>query len=458
MDQGLENENGHSINFLIVRPSDWSDYAIPSTDAARDISSGDAAANAFASQLLSQCKEAEHHVIVLLAPPDEATSDEAKQRAQQVEKHLFVSLTKNDHVHVARSPEWMGTASETATELVPLYPALAMMSARYIYQAYQPSPRLLIVHDRDTLWKGSPTPEKSDPVKIAAEHRELQRTLAGQQESGVLLSVLSDGPDHTVRRVIADHPDMALKDDDIVDVRRLETAIQEDVGSLAKQLGIPAHQVAFLSRNTEFVTELRNQRSDILSILLPDEPSEMPEFLRHLWFLDRDLSNKDMGLDETNQQLAESKRRLLRQTSKSFADYLETLDVKVTQVSPTPEQHARMAALTSQASLFNATARRFSESEIKAWLGRPYHYSTLFRVKDIHGDVGVAGLLMFERVKRTLLVHNFLLDDIAAHRGVENKMIADLSEIAIQHNCLDIDLPFLSSKGNENTKVFLGCV
>lgn len=455
VNEGLKREDAHSINFLIVRPSDWPDFTISDSAATRSGSQKDSAANAFASQLLNQCGEAKHNVIVLLAPPEDATGDDAKACAKQVENHLFASLSNNDHVHVARSPEWMGSTSGTDGDQIPLYPALAMIAARFIHQAHHPAPKLLIVHDHDTLWKESPTLEKSDPIKIAAEHRELQRALASQRESGALIAVLSDGPDHAVKRAILDHPDMILKADDIVDVRRHSTSAREAVELLAKQLGIPGHHVAFLSKSADLVTELRKQRSDIISIVLPENANEIPDFLGHLWLLDRDLSNKDMGLDEANKQLAESKRRLLRQNSRSFADYVEALDVKVTQVSPTPEQHARMAELTSQATLFNATARRFSESEIKTWLRRPYHYATLFRVQDIHSDLGVVGLIMFERVKRTLLVHNFLLDDIAAYRGVENRMLADLSEIATQHNCLDIDLPFLSSEDNRNTQTFL---
>ena len=81
----------------------------------------------------------------------------------------------------------------------------------------------------------------------------------------------------------------------------------------------------------------------------------------------------------------------------------------VDQVSPTPDHHALMSQLTKQTKHLNATSRKFSVDDLKAWLGRPYNYALLFRVRERFGDYGITGMVIYERVKRNLLVHNFLL-------------------------------------------------
>ncbi len=449
VDSGAVEAAGDMVSFLVVRPSDWIHYEATEAGA----SAVDVAAQAFSRRLLEVCEENDRSVIVMLAPPSTSTDPEAAKHARHVEGQLFASLSKHEHINICRSPEWMGAAATGDDKTVPLFPGLAMMAARELYQIYQPSTKLIIIHDRDTLWEGSP--EVTHAPAIRAPHRHFQRALAGQREAGLILGVLTETDTRAAEQTAQDHPDMILKKEDIMAWQAFSNSPAEAVKVLAKEVGIPLSRVAFLSKDTRHVHAVRTGCPEVLSIRYPSTGEEVPSFLEHLWCFDRDLSTKDMGATRNRKDQEQAKRRLKRRESGSFSHYLELIGIQISQTSPSPEAHERMAELTQSSSLLNATSRRFSASEVKTWLGRPYHYATLFRAHDTFADHGVVGMIMFERVKRTLLVHNFLLDDDCLGLGIESRMLSELGTIATQHNCLDIDLPFLRTPANTPTESFL---
>jgi acyl carrier protein len=76
-------------------------------------------------------------------------------------------------------------------------------------------------------------------------------------------------------------------------------------------------------------------------------------------------------------------------------------------------------------------------------------------VRDIFGDYGLVGVLLFEAIEGSLRVDTFLLSCRALGRGVEDRMVEDLKRWAIERGVERVAIPFSPTARNKPALEFL---
>jgi acyl carrier protein len=183
---------------------------------------------------------------------------------------------------------------------------------------------------------------------------------------------------------------------------------------------------------------------------IPRQAERISRFLDHVWAFDRAVVTDD-ARHRTRQYQENSQREALRAGTSSFAEFLASLDLRVTIEPLQSTQFERAAELTQRTNQFNLRPQPRHAGEIRA-LGSTCLGVT---VTDRFGDYGLTGVIAYEVRGTVLRVDTLLLSCRVLGRGVEHQVMAHLGRIAEQGGCETLELPFTETGRNGPVLSFL---
>jgi FkbH-like protein len=276
--------------------------------------------------------------------------------------------------------------------------------------------------------------------------------MRAQHEAVMLLCLCSKNNEDDVNEVFAQRLDMPLRREHLIGSRLNWQPKSENLKSLAQELGLGLDSFIFVDDNPVECAEVEANCPDVLTIQLPEDPQQIPQFLRHCWVFDHlTRTTEDIKRGEMYRQ--NRQREQLRAKTMSLADFITGLDLHI-QISPmTPEQLTRVAQLTQRTNQFNFTTRRRTESDLQKLLGGKEVLTV--SVKDRFGDYGLVGVIIWEGKPQSLDVDTLLLSCRVLGRGVEHRMLEHLGEIATERALPWVDLHFTKTEKNSPANDFL---
>ena len=174
------------------------------------------------------------------------------------------------------------------------FTALATMIARR-FHALQRAPHKVIVLDCDqTLWGGvcgEDGPQGNLPRRC--RRKALQEFMRAQHAAGRLLAVCSKNSEEDVREVFAQRLDMPLRHEHFATWRVNWSPKSENIKSMAKELNLGLDSFIFVDDNPVECAEVEANCPGVLTLQLPENPAEIPQFLKHCWAFD--VSQSDGG-------------------------------------------------------------------------------------------------------------------------------------------------------------------
>ena len=449
-------KNGRGTNVLLIRLADLGGESAV-------IEGVERGAREFVSALKSACARLSIPTLVILCPgkPEEGGSFES------VEKWVVSELEKLDGVYAVTAKELLETypvadfydAGGEELGCVPYTPvfftALATMIARR-FHALQRAPHKVIVLDCDqTLWSGVCGEDGPKGICLDAPRKALQDFMRAQHAAGRLLAVCSKNSEEDVREVFAQRLDMPLREGHFATWRVNWSPKSENIKSIAKELNLGLDSFIFVDDNPVECAEVEANCPGVLTLQLPEDSAEIPQFLKHCWPFDvLKVTAEDARRGE---MYRESRQRdELRAQAGSLADFIAGLDLKI-QIAPmVPAQLSRVAQLTQRTNQFNLTTIRRTEAEMQQ-LANAATVLTV-TVSDRFGDYGLVGLAICEPRGEALDVETFLLSCRVLGRGVEHAMLAHLGNLAVQQNKRCVKVHFHPSAKNKPALDFLQSV
>lgn len=335
-----------------------------------------------------------------------------------------------------------------------LFVALATMMARRIAAHLRPPAKVLALDADHTLWGGVCGEDGPEGLDMAGPWQAVRDFARSCRERGVLLCLCSKNSEADVARVFSERAgELGLSREDFSAWRVNWLPKSENLTALAAELNLGIDSVVFLDDNPAEVAEVRANCPGITALTLPTDPAEIPEFLRHLWSLDRvRLTREDTERAEFYRQ--ESNRRRLGESAPSFADFLAGLDLRIGWEEIVETDLARVSQLTLRTNQFNANALRLTESELRARLAAG-HGGLAVRVADRFGDYGLVGAMFFREAPGSeLVVDGFLLSCRAMGKGVERAMVQALAEEARKRGAERLSFDFVKTDRNEPCRRF----
>ena len=162
--------------------------------------------------------------------------------------------------------------------------ALATMIARRMFSTSSQPKKVIVLDGDNVLWSDSPT-----PIPLTdAPHRALQEFVLRQfEERGMLICLCSRKRDDDIDRVLEIETGLALRPEHIIARKAGLQSSSHDLRELADELQLDLDGFVLISADSHRCHEVESQLPQVLSLQLPVNSSEIPEFLRSIWAFDQ---------------------------------------------------------------------------------------------------------------------------------------------------------------------------
>jgi FkbH-like protein len=328
--------------------------------------------------------------------------------------------------------------------------ALSTAVARQIHAISRPPYKVVALDCDETLWAGICGEDGPQGVAVDPPRRALQQFMAARRAEGMLLALCSKNNEEDVLETFRAQPEMPLAIEDFAARRINWDSKGASLVALADELELGLDSFILVDDNPKECIEAQAGAPEVLTLCLPERADEIPEFLNHVWAFDRArVTEEDRLRPELYAQRAE--RHRAERTAGSLEEFLAGLQLEVRIRPVEPAQIPRVAQLTQRTNQMNATCVRRTEAEIQALDAE----CLTVIVQDRFGSYGLTGVAIFRCEGPALRVDTFLLSCRVLGRGVEQRVVARLGEIAKQRGLAWIEIPFVPSQRNRPARLFL---
>lgn len=274
-------------------------------------------------------------------------------------------------------------------------PSLAFNVANIIKSIFGKNKKGYVLDLDNTLWGGVVGDDGVDNIELGPEeavgqaYLEFQQYLKEQTQLGILLNVDSKNEEENAIAGL-NHPDGALKADDMIVVRANWDPKDRNFSEIASELNLLPESLVFVDDNP---AERHIVSEQIPGVSAPDIGS-VQDYIKRLdrsgFFETTVVSADDV---RRNQMYRENAQRAQQEAKfENYTDYLLSLGMKA-EIGPfRPPYMARIAQLTNKSNQFNLTTKRYTQEEAEA-AAEDDKYITLYsRLEDRFGDNGVVSV------------------------------------------------------------------
>ena len=247
-------------------------------------------------------------LVVILCPPSPSISDSIRESNSlaEMEEWLASELSRMSAVEIVTSGALLslypmadyhdphGSLLADIPYAPPFYTALSMMIARKLHKLKLPQRKVIVLDCDNTLWSGVVGEDGCEGISFEPCRKILQECVLAQQRRGMLVALCSKNDEQEVLQVFDARSEMLLKKRDLVAWRINWQSKSENLASLSQELGLSLDSFIFVDDDPMVCAEIRASLPEVLTLLLPPVPSEIPAFLRHVWVFDHEsLTNED---------------------------------------------------------------------------------------------------------------------------------------------------------------------
>lgn len=248
----------------------------------------------------------------------------------------------------------------------------------------------------------------------------VQQQLKALEAQGVLLCLCSKNNAADVDEVLREHPQMALRDAQIVAKKVDWNDKAGNLRALAAELNLGLDSFVFLDDSAFEVEAVREQLPQVQVFQVPAALHDYPALVRDRiapLFTAGGVSAQSRAKTAQYRALAEAAQA--RAGFASQEDYLRSLQLAITLRRDDRAQLARITELIAKSNQFNLTTRRLQAGDVAALMERPDATVYSFSVSDRLAEHGLTGVLVTEDRGDATEVHSFLMSCRVIGRGVE---------------------------------------
>lgn len=295
-----------------------------------------------------------------------------------------------------------------------------------IYNAFIGNTKKVLILDLDnTLWGGIIGEDGIDGIKLSEDgigkiYRDFQKNIKKLKELGILLVIVSKNNYEDVEEVFTKHPMMVLKLDDFIIKKINWKPKPENIKEVATELNLGIDSFVFID---DSIFERNLVRETLPECNVPEFPSDIS--VLNLWFFEEvvykyfpKLYITEEDKAKTEQYLRKFQRESLR-LSLTLDEYIRQLDIRLTYYVNDKRFISRMAQLTQKTNQFNLTTRRYTESNISAFLSRDDVFLIALEYEDRFGKEGIVGLAIVFVEGERAFIDTFLMSCRIIGRKVE---------------------------------------
>jgi FkbH-like protein len=346
---------------------------------------------------------------------------------------------------------WYAAQYPFATAMIPLYADNVM---RIVATQMGRSRRVLVLDLDNTMWGGIVGDDGIEGLALGngsplgEAHSALQRMVLSLKERGIILCVSSKNDESIALGAFRNHPEMVLKEDDIVAFRINWEDKAANIKAIADALDLSLDAFVFLDDNP---AERKRVRDALPSVAVPELPEDPSDWLAVLqaagYFEQAGFSQEDQlraGFYKANALRAAQLERI-----GDYDDYLRSLGMTLSIAPFDSAGRKRIAQLISKSNQFNLTTRRYSEAEIAAMQSDADVFAIQARLQDIFGDNGMISAVICRQTDQFWKVDTWIMSCRVLGRRVEEAILQYLVAQARARGITEIIGRYIPTAKNE---------
>jgi FkbH-like protein len=322
------------------------------------------------------------------------------------------------------------------------------------------SAKKCIVLDLDnTLWGGIVGEDGFDGIKLSlsgpgASFVAFQQAILDLHNKGVILAINSRNNYEDAMKVIKDHPNMILRENNFAAARINWNDKVSNLKELAKEINIGLDSMVFLDDDLVNRAQVKAILPEVETPEMPSDPKDYVKFLVALPYFDlAALTDEDKM--RGNLYVTE---RLRRESEKSFSDqqeFFKSLGLELQIFTNDSSQLSRLSQLTGKTNQFNFNKHELSEKDIANFINNKDYRVFYGRLTDCFGDYGIISFAIVKRGDKLWQIEQFLMSCRAIGRGVEEAFLAAIAKTAKDNQAKKLSITFVQTEKNKPAKDFL---
>ena len=408
------------------------------------------------------------HLIIGFTPSSyESLSDSGlKNLLKDAEINLAAQLSTFSNIHIIRSDDFLthyrikdyyDKYSNTLGHIPynsDFYASVGSTIIRKIISLISNDYKVIVLDCDNTLWGGICGEDGYEGIKVTRNYQQLQNFMVDQMNSGKLICLCSKNNEKDVWNVFEQRNDMILKREHFVSSRINWDSKSKNLESISSELNLGLDSFIFIDDNPVECEEVKNMCPSVLTLQLPSNENNIPDFSNNLWIFDKsDLTEEDKK--RTIMYKENIARSLYEKKSSSLKDFISGLKLNISIYKPDRDHLNRISQLTFRTNQFNFTSIRRNESEIISLLNNDNFQCLITEVSDRFGQYGIVGVLIYEFHSDEIKVDTLLLSCRVLGKGVEYKILSELGKTAVNKRIKEIEISFVPNDKNKPASDFI---
>jgi FkbH-like protein len=327
---------------------------------------------------------------------------------------------------------WYAAKYPFAAVMIPLYAEHVM---RILAAQMGRSRRVLVLDLDNTIWGGVIGDDGIEGLALGTgsplgeTYAALQRMALSCKERGIILCVSSKNDEAIALDAFRNHPEMILKEEDIVAFRVNWDDKAANIKAIAEMIDLGLESFVFFDDNPAERKRVRDALPAVAVPELPEDPSEwISVFQAAGYFEQASFSREDQlraGFYKANARRAAQLERI-----GNHDDYLRSLEMTLSIAPFDQPGRKRIAQLISKSNQFNLTTRRYSEAEVAALQTNPEATTVQARLEDMFGDNGMISAVICLQNNRQWEIDTWIMSCRVLGRRVEEAILQHLVQQA----------------------------
>ena len=320
--------------------------------------------------------------------------------------------------------------------------------------------RKCIVLDLDnTIWGGIVGEDGFEGIQLDHTSNgkafvDFQKELLSLWNQGVILAINSKNNFDDAMKVIREHPNMILREKNFASIQINWNDKAHNIKQIADEINIGLNSIVFFDDDKLNRERIRQEFPDILTVELPDDPSQFSTILKDLNDFNV-LQRTDEDVKRGQMYAQQRERKKLENSISSLDDFLQQLDIKVKMKKSNEFLIPRISQLTLKTNQFNLTTKRYQEEEIRTLANDKKFIVGCAQVLDKFGDNGITNVYIINKEDKTWIIDTFLLSCRVMGRGVEDAILSEILKDAKQNGISQIKAEFIPTQKNMPAENFL---
>jgi FkbH-like protein len=312
----------------------------------------------------------------------------------------------------------------------------------------------------NTLWGGIIGEDLLEGVKLGPYDApgnifwRVQQTISSLEKQGLLLCLCTKNNPADVEEMFRSHPEMVLKESQIV-ARRVNWQDKvSNLQSLAEELNIGLDAMIFLDDNP---VEAESVRSRLPMVRMIQVPAALPDYPRVMeevaeLYLAGGISDDSRSKTEQYRQRAAAAEA--KSAFASHEEYLASLELEAELHVDRPSEAPRISELSLKSNQFNLTTQRWDEAAVRGFMAADDAEIISVTVRNKFGNSGLTGIVLLHFDGELARVGNFLMSCRVLGQGIEFSLWNIVAERCRARGCARIEAEYRPTAKNAQVADF----